>query len=74
MGFGVPLDHWFRDELRELVTDTLLDSRTLNRGYFSPEAVRQLIDEHTSSQWDHSSRLWLLLVFELWHRRFVDLQ
>jgi len=72
MGFGVPLDHWFRHELREMLTDTLLDSRTLGRGYFDPEAVRRLVNEHATSQWDHSSRLWLLLVFELWHRRFID--
>jgi asparagine synthase (glutamine-hydrolysing) len=72
MGFGVPLDHWFRHELRDMVTDTLLDPRTLDRGYFDPAAVRRLLEEHTSSQRDHSSRLWLLLVFELWHRRFVD--
>jgi asparagine synthase (glutamine-hydrolysing) len=72
MGFGVPLDHWFRNELREMVTDTLLDSRSLQRGYFDPSYVRRLVDEHTSSQFDHSARLWLLLVFELWHRRFVD--
>jgi asparagine synthase (glutamine-hydrolysing) len=73
MGFGVPLDHWFRHELREMVTDTLLDSRTLGRGYFEPATVRRLVEEHAASQWDHSSRLWLLLVFELWHRRFVDI-
>ena len=72
MGFGVPLDHWFRGELREMLCDTLLDPRCLQRGYFDPAAVRRLIDEHASTQWDHSSRLWLLLVFELWHRRFID--
>jgi asparagine synthase (glutamine-hydrolysing) len=72
MGFGVPLDHWFRNELREMITDTLLDSRTLGRGYFNAAAIRSMIDEHTRSQWDHSSRLWLLLVFELWHRKFID--
>ena len=72
MGFGVPLDHWFRGELREMLCDTLLDPRSLQRGYFDPAAVRRLIDEHVSSRWDHSARLWLLLVFELWHRRFID--
>ena len=72
MGFGVPLDHWFRGELREMLCDTLLDPRSLQRGYFDPAAVRHLIDEHASAQWDHSSRLWLLLVFELWHRRYID--
>ena len=72
MGFGVPLDHWFRNELRELLCDTLLDPRSLQRGYFDPAAVRRLIDEHVASQWDHSARLWLLLMFELWQQRFVD--
>jgi len=72
MGFGVPLDHWFRGSLRSLLADTLLDPKSLGRGYFDPAAVRKLIEEHTSSQWDHSARLWLLLVFELWHQRFVD--
>ncbi len=72
MGFGVPLDHWFRNELRELLCDTLLDPRSLQRGYFDPAAVRRLVDEHVSSQWDHSARLWLLLMFELWQQRFVD--
>ncbi len=72
MGFGVPLDHWFRNELRELLCDTLLDPCSLQRGYFDPAAVRRLIDEHVSSQWDHSARLWLLLMFELWQQRFVD--
>jgi asparagine synthase (glutamine-hydrolysing) len=72
MGFGVPLDHWFRGSLRSLLCDTLLDPKSLGRGYFEPSAIRQLVDEHLSSRWDHSARLWLLLVFELWHQRFVD--
>lgn len=72
MGFGVPLDHWFRGPLRSMLTDTLLSSRSLSRGYFEPAAVRRMVEEHTTSKWDHSARLWLLLVFELWHQKFVD--
>lgn len=72
MGFGVPLDHWFRNELRELVSDTLLSRRSLDRGYFKPEAVRRLVEEHVSGTWDHASRLWCLLVLELWQRRWID--
>lgn len=72
MGFGVPLDHWFRTSLRGLLADTLLSQRSLQRGYFNPDSVQRLVDEHISSKWDHSARLWLLLVFELWHQRFID--
>jgi asparagine synthase (glutamine-hydrolysing) len=72
MGFGVPLDVWFRSELRPLLEETLLDSRSLSRGWFEPSAVRQLVQEHVENRWDHSYRLWALLVLELWQRRFVD--
>jgi len=72
MGFGVPLDHWFRHELRDLTHDVLLDKRAQSRGYFQPAAVRQLVEEHAAGKFDHSYRLWSLLFFELWHRQWID--
>ena len=72
MGFGVPLDSWFRGELAGYLRDILLDSRTLGRGYFRPEAVGRLVDDHQAGRWDHSYRLWALLFFELWHRMYLD--
>ncbi len=72
MGFGVPIAEWFRKDLRTYVEDVLLDPATLHRGYFRPETVRQLIGEHVGRQFDHGYRLWALLMFELWHRRFLD--
>lgn len=72
MGFGVPLDHWFRNELRDLAHDTLLDSSTLGRNMFRREAVESLLHEHVTGTFDHSYRLWNLLVLELWMRRWLD--
>ncbi|MFM8475092.1 MAG: asparagine synthase (glutamine-hydrolyzing) [Planctomycetaceae bacterium] len=72
MGFGVPIDHWFRDTLQPLLRDVLLSDRSLSRGLFRPDAVRQLIDEHTSGRFNHAYRLWNLLCLELWHRMFLD--
>ncbi|MCH8830709.1 MAG: hypothetical protein IID45_14120 [Planctomycetes bacterium] len=72
MGFGVPLDHWFRNELKPMLHDMLLDDTAVQRGFFRPDAVRKLIDEHLSRKWDHSYRLWSLLCFELWQRTFLD--
>jgi asparagine synthase (glutamine-hydrolysing) len=72
MGFGVPLDHWFRGPLAGFTRDVLLDPRTLGRGMFRPEAVRGLVEAHLSGRFDHSNRLWALLVLELWQRRWVD--
>lgn len=72
MGFGVPLDHWFRDELRPLLEETILSERAAARGFFRPDEVRRLVDEHVARRWDHSYRLWSLLVFETWQRTFLD--
>jgi asparagine synthase (glutamine-hydrolysing) len=67
-GFGVPLGRWFRSDLRELAYD-LLPS---DRGWFRPEAVRRLLDEHGSGRVDHGHRLWCLLMLELWVREHVE--
>ncbi|MFN0199505.1 MAG: asparagine synthetase B family protein, partial [Planctomycetaceae bacterium] len=72
MGFGVPLDHWFRGELKELLCDTLLSPTAKERGYFQPQAVEKLVQQHIKSEADHSNRLWSLLCFELWHQMFLD--
>ncbi|MCA9120251.1 MAG: asparagine synthase (glutamine-hydrolyzing) [Planctomycetaceae bacterium] len=70
MGFGVPLEHWFRNELRELTHDTLLSESARINGWFRREYVQQLVSEHESKQFDHAYRLWALLVLELWSREW----
>jgi asparagine synthase (glutamine-hydrolysing) len=71
-GFSVPLEHWFRNELREMTTDLLLDPRALQRGYFRPATVRRLIDEHVRGIRNWHEQLWNLVMLELWHRMFLD--
>jgi asparagine synthase (glutamine-hydrolysing) len=71
-GFGVPVARWFREELRELAGDTLLDARARGRGLFRPTAVEELLREHAAGEADHGARLWSLVMLELWHRAHVD--
>ncbi len=72
MGFGVPIDAWFRRDLREMTGDLLLDGRSRARGYFRPAVVERLFREHVAGTRRWHSVLWALLNFELWHRTFVD--
>jgi asparagine synthase (glutamine-hydrolysing) len=72
MGFGVPVGRWMRNELKGLLVETLLSERALRRGYFRPEALRQIIVEHLEARRDHSHGLWALLMLELWHSEFID--
>jgi len=71
-GFAIPLVHWIRHELKDLIVTVLLDSRTLERGYFEPRGVRQLLEEHFRERRNHSGRIWRLLMFELWHRNYLE--
>jgi len=73
-GFGVPIGRWFGRDLRELFSDTLLSPRAAGRGYFEPREVRRLVGEHVGGRRDHTLRLWLLMVLELWQRQYVDAQ
>ena len=71
-GFGVPLARWFRGELEPLARELLLDERARSRGWFHPEAVARLLEEHTSERADHGHRLWTLVMLELWQRTHVE--
>src|SRR3954454_12301489 len=53
MGFGCPVDHWFRNELKELAFETLLSQSARERGLFRPAYVRHLLEEHTAFTEDH---------------------
>ena len=72
MGFGVPIDRWFRGELKDELRAVLLDPIALGRGWFRPEEVTRLIDEHVDSRRDHAYKLWALLMLELWARRYLS--
>ena len=65
-GFGVPLEAWFRGELRALCRDTLLAPSARLRGFVSQAYVRTLIEEHEAGRANHGHRLWTVLTFERW--------
>jgi asparagine synthase (glutamine-hydrolysing) len=71
-GFALPLVHWMRGELKKELLAILVEPRTLQRGYFDAQAVRDLLDEHWRGRRDRSSEIWMLLMFELWHRNFLE--
>ena len=71
-GFAMPLTHWWKSDLRDTLLPILTEPKTLQRGYLNPKAVKQLVDQHLTGRRDYGQELWLLLVFELWHRNFLE--
>lgn len=72
MGFGVPIGIWFKNELKNMTQEILFNSKFSQRGYFNIEFVREMWNQHQRGISNFSSHLWALLMFELWHQRFID--
>ncbi|NKW71678.1 asparagine synthase (glutamine-hydrolyzing) [Rhodobacteraceae bacterium R_SAG10] len=70
-GFGAPLRHWIRNELREFFADVLSEDKLRNRGIFDPAAIRQLMDDNIAGKRDGSYTLLSVLCIELWCQRFL---
>jgi asparagine synthase (glutamine-hydrolysing) len=71
-GFGAPLRHWLRNELREQVEESLSESAVRRRGLFDPAAVRALIQRDRDGQVDGSYTIFALMCLEMWCQMFVD--
>jgi len=72
MGFAIPVDKWFRVDLKDYVYDILMSDKSLKRGYFKRDSVKKLLDEHVAAKANNGARIWSLLFLELWHREFID--
>ncbi|MFN0085089.1 MAG: asparagine synthase (glutamine-hydrolyzing) [Blastocatellia bacterium] len=71
MGFPVPVGAWFRGPFRHIIDEYVLSPRALERGIFDGDYVREIVRRHAQGE-NHAERLWMLLNFEIWQRRFFD--
>ena len=67
-GFAVPLDHWFRSELRDLAYESLFRS---DEGIFDMKFLKKIWEQHQSGHYDRSSHLWSILMFRKWQETFA---
>jgi len=72
MGFGVPIDKWFRGDLRSLLLDYLSSNRLREEGLFDQRIVERKIKEHLSGRSNHKDSLWSLLIWEMWRERWLE--
>jgi len=70
-GFPVPTMSWLRGPLKEFTRETLLAPGAACRNYFDPQVLQQIVDRH-EARGDRQQEIWALLVFEHWHRAFVQ--
>ena len=71
-GFGIPISLWLGGELRDFMLDYLDEHRIKRQGYFNYSYIKGLIDDHLKKKKDNRKLLWTLLIFQIWHERYVD--
>jgi len=70
VGFRVPVNEWFRGEMREYLVEHLRGGASLTRQYYDGAALDRLLDEHLRGRHNHEKTLWTLLNLEIWHRTY----
>jgi asparagine synthase (glutamine-hydrolysing) len=70
-GFAAPVTPWLQGHLRRDAREIIFSEQALTRGYFDESKLRALVERHEKTGkgvW----QVWMLLIFELWNRRFID--
>jgi asparagine synthase (glutamine-hydrolysing) len=68
-GFGIPLDRWFREDLRPFADGMLNTTATRVFDHLDRDAVRAMLTEHRSGGRNHGHALWTLLTLEVFLRQ-----
>jgi len=70
-GFSIPIKHWLRKELKELMFDFLNESRIKREGLFNFAPIEYMMKQHLKGKENFSHQLWALLVFEIWKSHYL---
>ncbi|WP_094561714.1 asparagine synthase C-terminal domain-containing protein [Synechococcus sp. 8F6] len=65
-GFAIPIGQWLRGPLRPWAAELLHPDRLQREGYLRPEPISQLWQQHLSGRYDHTTKLWTVLMWQAW--------
>ncbi len=69
-GFSMPLNSWLKGPLKSWADDILNPSEIKNQGYINQNIVRQVWDDHIDGKMDNSNKLWTILMWQEWIRKW----
>jgi asparagine synthase (glutamine-hydrolysing) len=68
-GFGVPVDYWFRNELKNELMNFINKEFLERQGIFDYQAIKEMADAHLSGKENNKGALWNFYVFQKWYTK-----
>jgi asparagine synthase (glutamine-hydrolysing) len=72
MGFGIPIESWLTNELKELVIEHLNETSLHAHGLFNIKEVQQLMAEFFNGRTEKHLKIWYLLMFQMWYKQWMN--
>jgi len=70
--FFMPLDKWYKEELKDLAERLFTPALVKERGYFHYYYLKRIWENYNKSKLIYGKQLFTMINFELWHRMFID--
>ncbi len=70
-GFGVPIQEWFKEELKEYFEKYLSKKALSEHELFDVDEVVRMKDEYLSGANVKVTKLWYVLMFQMWYERWM---
>ncbi|MFK5882347.1 MAG: asparagine synthase (glutamine-hydrolyzing) [Sulfurospirillum sp.] len=74
MGFGIPMFEWFGGDLRELFEKNFTDEKLDKHNLLNNNYIQQEYQKLKNDKILNINKLWFILVFQMWHDKYVNKQ
>ena len=72
MGFAIPIAKWLNGPLRELVEEYCSEKALAEHGLFQVAEIRKIIDRFYAGKQEYDAKLWYVLMFQMWVRKWMS--
>jgi len=72
MGFAIPIANWLQNDLKDLVLTYINGKRITEQGIFNWPQVKEILDSFYNGKKELDVKLWYLLMFQMWHARWME--
>ncbi len=72
MGFGIPINKWLKGDLKPLVMDIISRRNLQKHNLLNEDVVINFRDSYLKNSTNDSSKLWLILMFQLWWNQWME--